>query len=60
MVDTTCNPLSKSLSAGNESTETGAIFDYCTADDSDFTQMEPICYSCMKNMDGNIYISNCQ
>ncbi|KFX87059.1 hypothetical protein V490_08587 [Pseudogymnoascus sp. VKM F-3557] len=58
MVDSTCNPLSKSLSAGNESTETGAIFDYCTADDSDFTQMEPICYSCMKNMDGNIYISN--
>jgi hypothetical protein len=60
MVDTTCNPLVNSLSAGNESVAAGDIFDYCTADDAQFSQIEPVCYTCLKHMDGNLYISNCQ
>ncbi|KAL5351797.1 hypothetical protein ACLOAV_003658 [Pseudogymnoascus australis] len=58
MVDTTCNPLSKSLSAGNESVEAGGIFDYCTANDPGFEKLKPVCHKCMRHMEGNIYLSN--
>lgn len=59
MVDTTCNPLSKSLNAGNESVATGDIFDYCTADDRGFAHLKPVCYTCMQHMAGNTYVANC-
>jgi hypothetical protein len=59
MVDTTCNPLSKSLSAGNESIEAGDIFDYCAADSQSFVHRKPVCYTCLKHMVGNIYVTNC-
>jgi hypothetical protein len=59
MVATTCNPLSKSLSAGNESVEAGDIFDYCTADNPSFARRKPVCHTCIKHMVGNIYVSNC-
>ncbi|OBT67161.1 hypothetical protein VE03_02682 [Pseudogymnoascus sp. 23342-1-I1] len=58
MVESTCNLLSKSLNAGNESIEAGDIFDYCTADDPDFSQSKPVCHTCMKHMVGNIYVAN--
>lgn len=59
MVDTTCNPLSKSLNAGNESVAAGDIFDYCTADDRGFAHLKPVCYTCMQHMVGNTYVTNC-
>ncbi|OAF55798.1 hypothetical protein VC83_07894 [Pseudogymnoascus destructans] len=58
MVESTCNPLSKPLSAGNESVEAGDIFDYCTADSSGFAHWKPVCYTCMMHMVGNIYVTN--
>ncbi|OBT78781.1 hypothetical protein VF21_02505 [Pseudogymnoascus sp. 05NY08] len=58
MVDSTCNPLSKSLSAGNDSVEAGDIFDYCTADSQSFVHRKPVCYTCIKHMAGNIYVTN--
>lgn len=59
MVDTACDPLSKSLSAGNESTKAGDIFDYCSADNAQFSSIEPVCYTCLQHMEDNFYISNC-
>ncbi|KFY33515.1 hypothetical protein V494_07551, partial [Pseudogymnoascus sp. VKM F-4513 (FW-928)] len=58
MVDTTCNPLSKSLSGGNESIEAGDIFDYCFADNPGFAQRNPTCNTCLRHMEDNTYVSN--